>query len=227
MGKNITKQILSSYAANIAMAFEKIDESELYEVAKVLYDTKEAGRTIFIIGNGGSAGIASHMACDFNKGTLLNAGSESEKRFKVIALTSNVAYITAIGNDIGYEHIFVEQLRNLGCKGDVLMVISGSGNSPNLLKTIEFAKAKGLTVVGLLGFSTGGKCAALADKSIIIQSDHYGPVEDIHGALGHVLTCIFRTWSEKEAGLTEKDILNKATPFHFCPLMEEDNSTAA
>jgi D-sedoheptulose 7-phosphate isomerase len=144
-------------------------------------------RTVFVIGNGGSAATASHMMNDLNKGTLGHKGDATWKRFKVIALTDNVSLMTAWANDTNFNTVFSEPLKNLANRGDVLIAISASGNSPNIIAAVEVAKQLGLTVLGLGGF-TGGKLAQRADVCFVVPSSGYGPVEDVHMILDHILT---------------------------------------
>ena len=150
-----------------------------------------AGRQIFVIGNGGSAATASHMMNDLCKGTLGHnpdaEGSAAWPRFRVIALTDNVSLMTAWANDADYNHVFSEPLRNLAQRGDLLVAISASGNSPNILAAVAAAQQLGLRVVGLTGFG-GGKLAQQADVAVIVPSKEYGPVEDVHLIFDHILT---------------------------------------
>src|SRR3989338_8189660 len=120
--ESLSKQILVTYAREIMKAFEDLNPRRFATITETIYATKKVGRTIFIIGNGGSATTATHMACDFNKGTLVDPRDTKEKRFKAIALTDNAAHITALGNDLSYDAIFAEQLKNLAQAGDVLLV---------------------------------------------------------------------------------------------------------
>ena len=140
------------------------------------------------MGDGGSASNASHFACDLGKGTLKRVYDGKEKRFRVISLTDNIVTITAFANDLSFEDIFVQQLHNLIDKGDVVIGISGSGNSPNVIKAIRYAQTCGAKTIGFLGFKTGGKLSKLVDYEITVQDNHYGRIEDIHLALGHLIT---------------------------------------
>lgn len=122
---------------------------------------------------------------------------KDEKRFRVTSLTDNVTTLTAYANDLSFEDIFVHQLRNLLNPGDLVIAIMGSGNSPNALKAIEYAKKKGALTIGFLGFKTGGKAAKLVDHAIIIQSDHYGIIEDTCAVLHHLITdCLTKLKAE-------------------------------
>lgn len=165
----------------------KIDSSKVEGIVRTLYRAWQNDNRVFIVGNGGSASTASHMACDLGKGTLDNVYDSGIKRFQVISLTDNVATISAIGNDLGYENIFTQQLLNVGKPGDVLLIITGSGNSTNVIKAAEAANSLGMTTIGLLGFD-GGKIRKVLDDYIIFEESHYGRVEDFHLMLNHIIT---------------------------------------
>lgn len=182
------KNIAENYFAQLKNAIEQVNPHDIQEIADVLYKAYQSGKNIFLIGNGGSASSASHMAIDFGKGSLNNFYDKREKRVKVISLTDNVAAITAISNDLSYEDVFVEQLHNLLNPGDVVIGISASGNSSNIIKALMHAKQSGAVTVGFLGFHNGGMAKEFTDYNITIQSNHYGIVEDLHMSLGHILT---------------------------------------
>jgi len=146
-------------------------------------------RQVFIAGNGGSAATASHMANDLAKGVAEVGG----RGFRAIALSDNVPLITAIANDKSYEEIFADQLSMLGQAGDVLIVISGSGNSTNIVRAVEVAQHIQITTIALLGMG-GGQVAKMADISVIVPSDDYGPIEDIHMVLDHLFTAYLCHW---------------------------------
>jgi D-sedoheptulose 7-phosphate isomerase len=147
-------------------------------------------RQIFIIGNGGSAGTASHMACDLAKNVLGKLPDKAKKRFRVMSMTDNVPMITALSNDLGFEHVFTEQLHLFARCGDLLIVISGSGNSPNVIRAIELAHEMGLRTAGLLGFG-GGKAQPLLDTTVLVPDFTYGYVEDMHMVFDHLITAWF------------------------------------
>ncbi len=154
------------------------------EVAKLIVATAEKGGTIYFAGNGGSAATASHFATDFSHGLVGGTG----KLVKAVNLADNVSLITAISNDSGYENIFINQLNNLLGKKDILVLISASGNSPNIVKAAEFAKTKKASTVAFVGFD-GGKLKDICDYVVQIEtkSGEYGPVEDVHTILDHML----------------------------------------
>lgn len=144
------------------------------------------GRQIFACGNGGSAANASHFATDLGK----SASDKVGKPFRVLSLTDNIAWITAIGNDYSYDDAFVRQLANYGRAGDVLITVSVSGNSPNLVKVLEWAKAHDLRTLALVG-AKRGRCAELAEQVLVVGDTHYGRVEDAHMHVLHMLCYAF------------------------------------
>jgi D-sedoheptulose 7-phosphate isomerase len=158
-------------------------------VAKLITRLKEAlkaDRQIFVFGNGGSASNASHFVTDLGKGASDKVG----KRFRVLSLNDNVSWMTAIGNDYAYEDVFVRQLENYGRKGDVVLAISVSGNSPNVVKGLEWAKKNGLETIALVG-GKRGCMAKIADHVIAIEDTHYGRVEDVQMNICHMLCYAF------------------------------------
>jgi D-sedoheptulose 7-phosphate isomerase len=148
-----------------------------------LWAAFESGATVFLAGNGGSASAASHFGQDLAKGTL--ADMSASRRFRVIPLTDNVGYITALANDEGYESVFEQQLRNLGREGDVLVAISGSGNSPNVLRAVEYAHSIGMRSVGVTGYD-GGRLRRLAQTSVHVPVWDMGMAEALHGVIFHL-----------------------------------------
>ncbi|MCH2171476.1 SIS domain-containing protein [Myxococcota bacterium] len=153
-----------------------------HRFAETLFTAFEAEATIFLAGNGGSAAAASHFGQDLAKGTL--SSMDAVKRFRVAPLTDNVGYITALANDEGYESIFEQQLRNLARPGDVLIAISGSGNSPNILRAVEYANATNMTTIGVTGFD-GGKLREQVDQEVHVPVDDMGMCEALHGVVFH------------------------------------------
>jgi D-sedoheptulose 7-phosphate isomerase len=180
-------EFAKAYLTDLKAILDRLPLAELDRVIAVIEAAHAAGKQIFIIGNGGSAATASHMMNDLNKGTLGHKGDAPWKRFRVIALTDNVSLMTAWANDSDYNHIFSEPLKNLAQRDDVLVAISASGNSPNIITAVEAAKQIGVKVIGLAGFG-GGKLAKMADVSFVVPSDEYGPVEDVHMILDHIIT---------------------------------------
>lgn len=173
----------SAYLSYLQTVLQRVDPAEIGRFIETLLDARQRGATVFFIGNGGSAATASHFANDLSIGT-----NEYDQPFRVISLTDNVPIITAIGNDFGYEEIFVRQLRILGKKGDVLVGISASGNSPNLLKAFDYASSAGIRTVAITAFD-GGKMRRLTDEGIHVPTEpkEYGPAEDVHMVLDHLV----------------------------------------
>jgi D-sedoheptulose 7-phosphate isomerase len=159
------------------------------QFVETLWKAFEGGNTVFLCGNGGSAANASHFGQDIAKGTL--ESMEQTRRFRVIPLTDNIGFITALANDEGYDSIFEQQLRNLGQRGDVLVAISGSGNSPNVLKAVEYARSIGMTTVGVTGYD-GGVLLTLADQSVHVPVWDMGMAEALHGVVFHLVMCRLR-----------------------------------
>ena len=171
------------YLNYLKKVLDGIDRAAVARFIEVLLDARSRGAAIFFIGNGGSAATASHFANDLAIGT-----NDYDQPFRVISLTDNVPTITAIGNDFGYEEVFVRQLRVLGKEGDVLVGISASGNSQNLIKAFEFAATAGIHTVGLTAFD-GGKLLSMADDAVHVPTatGEYGPAEDAHMVLDHLV----------------------------------------
>ncbi|MDO8435799.1 MAG: SIS domain-containing protein [bacterium] len=186
------------YFQELKNAIDSLDQEKIHKVTSVLFEAYKQSKTIFILGNGGSASTASHLAEDWGKSTIKNFYDEKEKRFKVISLTDNVAFISALGNDLSFEDIFVQQLGSLVNKGDVVVAISGSGNSPNIIKAVEYAEKCGAITVGFLGRGNGGKLGPLVDYSVIVLDNHQGRIEDIHMVLGHLITDSLRELKKRE-----------------------------
>jgi D-sedoheptulose 7-phosphate isomerase len=159
----------------------RIDPAEVQALADAIQQCYLGERTVFLIGNGGSGSNASHLCEDLGKGTLRRQDfdDETKKRLRVLSLTDHTPYILAWGNDEGFDRVFVEQLKNLAQPGDLLIAISGSGNSPNVLKAVEWANRRGLVTFGCTGFG-GGKLRGLARQSLHVPLDDMGLVESIH-----------------------------------------------
>lgn len=177
---------LTSYVEDLRWTLQEMARADLAGLADVLLAARAEGRQILLLGNGGSAATASHMACDLGKGTADHTDPRFE-RFRALSLADNAALMTALGNDIGFEDIFVEQLKIVMRDGDVVVVISASGNSPNLVRAVEYARTRGAVTVGLLGFG-GGRLRPLVDHAIVVSSRNYGIAEDFHLIVQHILT---------------------------------------
>lgn len=169
------------YTQRLANALSMEAMVRIPELGEALREAWQRGQTVYLCGNGGSAGNAIHLANDF----LYGAGVKSGAGLKVEALSANAAVITTLANDIGYEEIFAEQLRVKGNPGDVLIVLSGSGNSRNVVKALEMANGKGLRTFAILGFS-GGRCKELAQHPIHFEIADMQVAEDIQLVIGHI-----------------------------------------
>ena len=170
------------YRTQILKVIEELDLGKVDQAIAWIRRARDENRQIFTCGNGGSASTASHFVADLLKG----ASYGREKRFRIHALTDSLATITAYGNDVGYDSIFVEQLKNLASAGDVVMCISGSGNSPNVLAAAKYAREAGCRTIALTG-RDGGKLAPMADLNIGIGHPHMGRIEDLHLIVCHMI----------------------------------------
>jgi len=162
---------------------------DMARLLKVLESAHHDRRQVFLAGNGGSAATASHMANDLMKGVA----KESGYGFRVRALTDNIPVITAIANDQSYSEVFAAQLTALAQSGDVLIVLSGSGNSPNIIRVVQEARRMQVTTIGILGMG-GGQVAEMVDIAVIVPSNDYGPIEDVHIVFNHLITAYFQHW---------------------------------
>ena len=160
-----------------------LSHDAINQIADTLLKANESGRMVYLFGNGGSASLASHLACDLGKGTAYCNGG---KRFRVLALTDNLPTLTAWANDSSYEDVFSEQLRNFVQPQDVAFAISGSGNSKNVLNALEVAREVGATTIGIAGFQ-GGKMKALCEICAVVPSDNMQIIEDVHLAMAHAI----------------------------------------
>jgi len=165
----------------VGKELDRIDTASIKNLADLIYECYQLGRFVFVIGNGGSGSNASHFCEDVGKGTIKRADfdNDSKRRVKILSLTDNTPYILAWGNDEGFDRVFVEQLKNLASPGDLLIAISGSGNSPNILRAVEWSNRQGLTTYGCTGF-TGGKLQTMAHHNMHVPLDDMGIVESIH-----------------------------------------------
>ena len=174
------------YGAHLRQALERIPIEKVEEAIRLLARARDEGRTIFVCGNGGSAATASHFVCDMVKGASYGRSS----RFRILSLAEPLPTITAYSNDLSYDHVFVEQLKNFAAPGDVLIAISGSGNSPNVLRAVEYANSIGCHTIGLSG-RDGGQLAAMSRLSIHVPEPHMGRIEDAHLAVCHMIGYYF------------------------------------
>jgi phosphoheptose isomerase len=187
-------EYLDAYAQAVRAGFDSVDRDALDRAAGVLAEAYRRRSTVWVCGNGGSAAISDHFACDHFKGVATN----TPLRPRVLSLASNTALLTAIGNDFSFDRVFDYQLANAAQAGDVLVAVSSSGNSPNIVRAIETAKGLGLRTIGLAGFD-GGRLAASAEVVLHVRVANYGVVEDVHQSLMHVLAQYLRM-SALEAG---------------------------
>ncbi len=182
---------IQEYISHLQGVLDRLSLPDVRQSIDLVMQAYHADRQIFVIGNGGSASTASHIATDLGKGTSL----PDVRRFRVISLTDNVSTMTAWSNDVCYEDVFLEQLKNLVNPGDLVIAISASGNSENIIRAIRHAKDVGCKTIGWTGFG-GGQLQQLADVSVVVDSHEYGPVEDVHLILNHIL----HAWIRKELG---------------------------
>jgi D-sedoheptulose 7-phosphate isomerase len=180
------KNWIAEYVDAQKAALDSIPVAAVGTLIGILRTALHDDRQIFVFGNGGSAANASHFITDLGKGSSDKIG----KRFRCLSLNDNVSWMTALGNDYCYDDIFVRQLANFGRRGDVVLVMSVSGNSPNVVRAVEWAKENGLTTIALVG-KKRGRLADLAEHAIVINSEHYGRVEDAHMGICHMLCYAF------------------------------------
>jgi phosphoheptose isomerase len=173
---------LADYASATAKALSSVRPGEVERAVTAMKRAIQADRLIFTCGNGGSAAIANHLTCDCSKGIAAN----TTLRPRVVSLSATVELITAIANDMAYPEIFAYQLRNAARPGDILITISSSGDSENIVRALDWAGENGMTTIALSGFS-GGRSAQMADISLHVAADNYGVVEDVHQSLMHIL----------------------------------------
>ena len=168
---------VAEYLDRVRQEISRLDHQQIEALADAIYERYETGKFVFIIGNGGSGANASHFCEDLGKSTVKDF--ENQKRLKVLSLTDNTPYILAWANDTSYDRVFVEQLKNFAGPGDLLVAISGSGNSPNILRAVEWCKKHQVTSFGITGYS-GGKLKELADWNLHCPLDDMGMVESLH-----------------------------------------------
>lgn len=174
------------YESAVLEAIDRIDASRVDQAIQWFEEARANDKHIFVCGNGGSASTASHFACDIVKG----ASFKRERRFRLMALTDSLPTITAYSNEVGYEYIFVEQLRNFAKAGDLVMCISGSGNSPNVLRAMEYANSIGCKTIALTG-REGGKLGPMAQLNLQVPVQHMGRIEDAHMIICQVIAYRF------------------------------------
>ncbi len=178
----------SAYLTELKKVLDKLPLNQVSKAADILFDCYQTDHTVFTFGNGGSGALASHLVADFGKGTHFPGPKElaSVRRMKALAVTDSMPMITAWANDTNYEDVFMRQIENFIQPRDVAFGISGSGNSPNVLRALELARRVGATTVGLAGFG-GGKMKDLLDCAVIVPSNNMQQVEDAHVIIGHMI----------------------------------------
>lgn len=181
---------ITAYFADLKNAIDLIDKADLNTVMNILVKAKEEGRQVFIMGNGGSAATASHYVCDFNKGISFG----QEKKFKLICLNDNIPTMMAIANDISYDNIFLYPLQTYYLRGDVVIGLSGSGNSENVVRALNWANEHGAVTIGLTGYS-GGKVMKICKHNVHVPVNDMQITEDLHMVLDH---CMMKILSNKD-----------------------------
>ena len=190
-------EFIERYFSELRDVIGQIPLDKVEKVVRHVYRAYAEGKQVFILGNGGSASTASHFCCDLGKGAVV----DGKPRLRVMSLNDNMALLSAYANDCGYESVFVEQMKNLIREGDVVICITASGNSPNVVRAIEFANESGTTTIGFLGFG-GGRAKELVTEHVTIDNRNYGQVEDVHMFLAHCASQCFREWGYQwRAGL--------------------------
>lgn len=186
-----SQEYVKDYFARVKRSIDELESPEYLEkldkIVDILLDARATKRQIFVMGNGGSGATASHLMCDLAKMTIC----PDSPRFRIIALTDNIPIMLAWANDSSYDDIFVEQLKNLMNPGDVVLGISGSGNSPNVIKAIEYANENECITIGWTGFD-GGKLANAAQTAIVVPSNNMQRIEDVHMVLTHLVSSMIR-----------------------------------
>lgn len=182
------RNVAGAYVAQFHQMLDTLDLEQVCRVAERIRIARDRGATVYIAGNGGSAATATHWVNDLGKATR----RADVPPMRVMCLSDNVSWLTALANDEGYERVFVGQLENFAAPGDILAVISASGNSPNLLRAVEFANASGVSTVGLLGFD-GGQLLDMVEYPVLVKSHvgMYGVVETMHALLADIVTACF------------------------------------
>jgi D-sedoheptulose 7-phosphate isomerase len=196
---------VEDYFQTLSQVIPRLPYSTINQAVAAILRACEESRTVFIFGNGGSAATASHIACDLNKGTSENNHS---RRIKVISLTDNVPLLTAWANDVSYEHVFSEQLKNFVQARDVVFAISASGNSPNVLRALETAREARAITLGISGYQ-GGRMKALCDLCAIVPSDNMQMIEDLHHAIAHSIFTAVRDQLRLRTVLFSEDVRNE------------------
>ena len=188
---------VTDYLERVCQVIRDLDRTQVETLSDLIERQYRSGRFVFIIGNGGSGANASHLCEDLAKCTLRDF--ETQRRLKVLSLTDNLPWVTAIANDLSYREVFLEQLKSLASEGDLLIAISGSGNSPNILSAVDWANSHGLTTLGLTGFG-GGALKTLAHHNLHVPIDDMGIAESVHLTVFHwVIDDLYRRFAPAAA----------------------------
>ena len=190
----------TAYFQQYAEAASSIDQEKLTEAANILLSAYKNSKTLYVCGNGGSAAISNHLACDHGK--LL--ATDTDLQPKVQSLSTNIEVLTAIANDISYDQVFVHQLKLLASSGDVVMTVSSSGDSENVVQVAKWAREFGLEVISMTGFS-GGRTASISSVNLHVNGDNYGIIEDIHQSLMHLMGQYLRQFMMDEDLIKQKN----------------------
>lgn len=182
-------QIIDNYLNESMSCLQDLKKmnNQIEKICQILIQARDSKKKIFLLGNGGSASTASHFICDLSKTSTM----KEKNKIKAISLVDNISIISAYSNDLSYDSIFVEQLKNLLEPEDVVIAISGSGNSTNVIEAVTYAKKIGAVIVGLTGFD-GGKLKSSCDECLIIPSDSMYRIEDMHLMINHIITSVLR-----------------------------------
>jgi len=197
-------QMTNSYLTSFVTLVRRIAVSDVLTLIRYLETALHEDRHIYVIGNGGSAATASHFACDLGKLAYPGGNGKEGRRFRITSLTDNMAWISAVANDIDFRLVFSEQIRNVMRPGDLLIAISVSGQSGDILDAIRATKQVGATAIAILGCN-GGIAKELADASLVVPSNDFGLVESIHLMLVHLATATFATVSDPETAWTDNN----------------------
>ena len=189
-------EFIRGYLAELDSTLRALPQGQVADLIDAIRDVRDRDAQIFVVGNGGSAATASHFAVDLGKGASLGA----ERRFRVLSLTDNVPWITALGNDLSYADVFVEQLKNYARPGDLLLAFSGSGNSENVLRAVRYANSIGCRTIGLAGYA-GGRLREEAQECLVVSADHMGRIEDGHFVIQHLVVYYFMSTMQAETAV--------------------------
>ena len=186
---------IEEYYTREKAAIDALDKTELNAAMNALLDAYERGATVYVFGNGGSSATASHMVCDFNKGTCYDL----DKKFKMVCLNDNIPIMMAIANDDSFENVFVYQLKDRLKKEDLILAISGSGNSHNVVKAVDYAREVGAKIIAMTGYS-GGKIDKVADYHLHVPADDMQITEDLHMGFDHMIMQILWKYLQAKNG---------------------------